>query len=111
MQQNFIMSLFFFPYHPKSNVAASPHKSKKNCKYQCQLKGIHCHLRPWVTMGFSYIWLDLLSGYSRQGIERLRSSIYYNFLLPPIKVAGDQAHRSRGKPTGWSLAYMPTLLD
>ena len=58
---NFVM--FFFPYHPKSNVAASPHKSKKNCKYQCQLKGIQCHLRPWVMMGFSYIWLDLLPGY------------------------------------------------
>ena len=48
---------------------------------------------------------------SRQGIERLISSIYYNFLLSPMKVAGDQAHRNQGKSTAWSLAYMPTLLD
>ena len=36
---------------------------------------------------------------SRQGIERLRSSIHYNFLLSPMKVAGDQVHRSQMKFT------------
>ena len=54
-------------------------------------------------MGFSYIWLDLLPAgcvqlASRQGIERLRSSIHYIFLLSPMKVAEEQAHRSWGNP-------------
>ena len=38
---------------------------------------------------------------SRQGIEQLRSSIHYNFLLSPMKVAGDQVHRSQRKSTAY----------
>ena len=55
--------VFFFPYHPKSNVAASPHKSKKKLQISVSIKR---HSEPFKTMGdhgFSYIWLDLLPGY------------------------------------------------
>ena len=76
---NFVM--FFFPYHPKSNVAASPHKSKKKLQIPVSIKR---HSVPFKTMGDDGFFLYLarlaarVCAISRQGIEQLRS---WNHLL------------------------------
>ena len=83
MQQNFIILLcFFFPYHPKSNVAASPHKSKNKLQIPVSIKR---HSVPFKTMGDDgfFLYLARLAArvcaiISRQGIEQLRS---WNYLL------------------------------